>query len=274
MPELPEVEVTKMGITPSLLHSQITDIFIGNKSLRVPLSNDLKNLVGKSVTAIKRRGKYIVVFFDDDSSIIIHLGMTGHLKVLDKDEPLVLHDHLRLYLNNNKTITLNDARRFGLVIYVPKGQNPYDNKFLKVLGVEPFSDEFNAAYLKEKFAKKTIAIKTAIMDSHIVVGVGNIYACESLFLSKINPKTPCNKVSQKRLLLLVDIIKDLLEKSIAKGGTTIRDFSGADGKPGYFVQNLNVYGHKGEKCKICGHEIVSITQGQRSTFYCPCCQKN
>ena len=273
MPELPEVEVTKMGISPALLHATVTDVFIGEKSLRVPLSQDLVLLKGHKVTDIARRGKYIVISFDDTSSIIVHLGMTGHFKVQDANAPFILHDHFRMYLDNGQSITLNDARRFGLVIYIRAGDNPYENKFLKVLGVEPFSDNFNATYLLNKFKNKSIAIKVAIMDSHIVVGVGNIYASESLFLSGIDPTTKSCDVKKEQLEKLVDIIKDLLKKSIAMGGTTIRDFSGADGKPGYFVQNLFVYGHEGEPCKVCNTPIVAIEQGQRRTYFCPHCQK-
>ncbi len=272
MPELPEVEVTKLGIIDSLKDYTIESVYFGKKSLREPLSPDLLKLKGAKVIDVIRRAKYIIIT-TTQGSLIIHLGMTGHLKVLAKDTKLVLHDHFELVMSNGKSIRLNDSRRFGLVLYVDKDTDPYSNKYLKDLAMEPFDKAFNAAYLYNKLQHKSVAIKQAIMDNHIVVGVGNIYASEVLFLSKVDPHRPCNKISLAECKCIVKNIVKVLKQSIQSGGTTIRDFSGADGKMGYFVQKLNVYGHEGQECPICKTKILSATIGQRNTYYCPNCQK-
>lgn len=272
MPELPEVEVTKRGIEKVLLNSTITKVFIGEKSLREPLSSKLKELEGAKVLKLSRRAKYIIIS-TDKGSIILHLGMSGHLKILDYNVDLILHDHFALYLDNGKSIRLNDPRRFGLVLFVPLGEDPYQNKHLSSLALEPFDPKFTKEYLKEKIKNKKMSIKQALMDSKVVVGVGNIYASEVLFLSKIDPRRNANTVSLDECALLVKNIVSVLRASIARGGTTLRDFSGADGKPGYYVQDLNVYGHEGKPCPICQSPICNVTLGQRSTFYCPKCQK-
>ncbi len=272
MPELPEVEVTKRGIEKPLLNSIISSIYFDDKSLRVPFSPDLKNLENAKVTKIERRAKYIVVF-TTNGSLVMHLGMTGHLRVIEKSSPMELHDHFEIGLESGMAVRFNDIRRFGLVLYFPKDDDPYKHEPLKSLGPEPFSSEFTSDYLYARLSKLKKSIKQSLMDNSIIVGVGNIYASEVLFLTKISPLTPSNKITRKQCDALVKAIPALLKESIKKGGTTIRDFSGADGKLGYFVQNLNVYGHAGEACKICGTKILSTVQGQRSTFYCPHCQK-
>ena len=271
MPELPEVEVTMRGVTPALKDSTIVDVFKGDKKMRIPLSDDLYKLVGAHVLSLSRRGKYIIVT-TTKGSFIIHLGMSGHLKVVDKDSPLILHDHFALTLDNGKAVRLNDPRRFGLVAYVNENEDPLKSPVLQNLGPEPFSEDFNATYLMDTLKKRSIPIKVAIMDSKVVVGVGNIYASESLFLAGISPLRKANSLTKEECEKLVVVIKDLLKESIKSGGTTIRDFSGADGKPGYFVQHLNVYGHEGKKCPRCGHEILGLVQAQRHTFYCKHCQ--
>lgn len=272
MPELPEVEVTKLGIIDTLKAHTIESVYIGEKSLREPLSPDLLKLKGAKVIDVVRRAKYLIIS-TTQGSLIIHLGMTGHLKVLDKDSKRALHDHFELVMSNGKCVRLNDTRRFGLVLYVNAKDDPYTNKYLKNLGLEPFDKKFNGSYLYDKFKRKSLAIKQAIMDNHIVVGVGNIYASEVLFLSKINPQRPCNKLTLAECNSLADNIVKVLIQSIKSGGTTIRDFSGADGKMGYFVQKLNVYGHKDQECPICKTKIISTVIGQRNTYYCPKCQK-
>lgn len=271
MPELPEVEVTKRGIAPVLLNHKITDVFVGDKKLRVPLSADLKKLSGAEVTKVERRAKYIIVT-TTQGSLIIHLGMTGHLQIIETAKPRVNHDHFELMLDSNLSVRYNDTRRFGLVLYIPLGEDPYANKFLAELGPEPLQDAFTGQVLLERLARRSCSLKQAIMDNKVVVGVGNIYASETLFLSKISPLRKANSLSLAEAELLVTNIKQVLAKSIASGGTTIRDFEGADGKPGYFVQNLNVYGHAGKPCPVCGQKIETIVLGQRSTFYCPHCQ--
>lgn len=271
MPELPEVEVTKRGISPVLLQHQITDVFIGDKKLRVPLSSDLKHLVGAKVSKVERRGKYIIVF-TDRGSLVIHLGMTGHLQIISSDKPRVLHDHFELMLDSHMSVRYNDTRRFGLVVYIPPEQDPFTYKALAELGPEPLEDSFTGVVLHQRLARRTCSLKQAIMDHKVVVGVGNIYANETLFLSHLDPRRKANSLSLDEANLLVKNIKEVLTKSIASGGTTIRDFEGADGKPGYFVQNLKIYGRVGEPCPECGHTIESVVIGQRSTFFCPHCQ--
>lgn len=272
MPELPEVEVTKRGIEKTLLNSVIKKVYFDDKSLRKPFSEDLYKLEGSTVTNISRRGKYIVIT-TDKGYLLLHLGMTGHLRVLDENEPRQLHDHFEVVTTAGKVVRLNDVRRFGLVLYFTLDNSPYSNEPLRDLGPEPFSDDFNVDYLFKKLSCLKKSIKQALMDNAVVVGVGNIYASEVLFTSKISPERKANKVTSKECETLVSNIRKILSESIKKGGTTIRDFSGADGKLGYFVQNLFVYGHEGEPCKICNTPIKSIVQGQRSTFFCPHCQK-
>ena len=272
MPELPEVEVTKRGIEAPLLNSKIKSVYFDDKSLRKPFSKDLYNLVNSTVTDISRRAKYIVIT-TTKGYLLIHLGMTGHLRVLDAGIKRELHDHFDITTEDNKVVRLNDIRRFGLVLYFPLESSPYVNEPLKSLGPEPFSDDFNADYLYSRLQRIKKSIKQALMDNSIVVGVGNIYASEILFECKISPIRLANKVTKKECNLLVEETVKILKASIEKGGTTIRDFSGADGKLGYFVQNLSVYGHLDEPCKVCGQKIKSIVQGQRTTYFCPHCQK-
>ncbi len=272
MPELPEVEVTKRGIEKTLLNSVIKKVNFDDKSLRKPFSNDLHKLEGSTVSDISRRGKYIIIT-TDKGYLLLHLGMTGHLRVLDENEPMHIHDHFEVVTTAGKAVRLNDIRRFGLVMYFSLNNSPYLNEPLKDLGPEPFSDEFNGEYLFKRLSKLKKSIKQALMDNAVVVGVGNIYASEVLFASRISPERKSNSVTKKECSVIVDNIRKILSESIKKGGTTIRDFSGADGKLGYFVQNLFVYGHEGEPCKICNTPIKSIVQGQRSTFFCPHCQK-
>lgn len=271
MPELPEVEVTKRGIAPVLLQHKIVDVFVGEKKLRVPLSPELKKLSGATITNIERRAKYIIVT-TTQGSLIIHLGMTGHLQVIDTNKPRVLHDHFELMLDSQKSVRYNDTRRFGLIVYVAPNEDPYQYKALTDLGPEPLLDDFTGEVLLQRLKKRSCSLKQALMDYKVVVGVGNIYANECLFLSHLDPRRKANSLSLEEANLLVENIKHTLTQSIASGGTTIRDFEGADGKPGYFVQNLKIYGRTGENCPVCGTKIESVVLGQRSTFFCPHCQ--
>ena len=271
MPELPEVEVTKRGIEPVLQGHQITDVFIGDKCLRVPLSPELAKLKGAKVLKLARRGKYIIVS-TTQGSLIIHLGMTGHLGIVKTASERKLHDHFELMLDDGTSVRYNDTRRFGLIVYIPEGEDPYAYKPIAALGPEPLSPDFTPEVLQAALVKRKGTIKQTLMNSEVVVGVGNIYACETLFLSQIDPRRPANSLTMDELQRLVKHIKETLTSSIASGGTTIRDFAGADGKLGYFVQNLKVYGHMGEPCSCCGTKIERIVQGGRSTFFCPHCQ--
>lgn len=273
MPELPEVEVTRRGIAFVLEKAVIEDVFFSDKKLREPFSKDLKNLCNSKVTEVLRRGKYIIIK-TSKGSILLHLGMSGHLRVALDSELLGKHDHFKLTLNNGHSIVLNDTRRFGLVKFFPPDLDPIcDDEHVKKLGPEPFSDEFNADYLLNSLKNRKLSIKQAIMDGAIVVGVGNIYASEILFSTHISPLRQANSITYEECKLIVESTKSILKKAISKGGTTIRDFEGADGKMGYFVQDLLVYGHEGELCRNCGGTIKKIIQGQRSTYFCPCCQK-
>lgn len=271
MPELPEVEVTKRGVANVLLGHEIVDVYIGSQPLRQPLSPDLLKLKGAKVTNIARRGKYIVLS-TTQGSLIIHLGMTGHLQIIATSEPRVKHDHFELMLDSAMSVRYNDTRRFGLLLYVPAGEDPYQQKVLSVLGPEPLEADFTPEVLLSRLKKRSCSIKQTLMNSHVVVGVGNIYASEVLFLSHIHPERLARDITPEEATVLVRNIKEVLTASIASGGTTIRDFEGADGKPGYFVQNLNVYGKAGEPCPVCGTAIEHIVQGGRSTYFCPHCQ--
>lgn len=277
MPELPEVEVTMRGIKPALKDAVINTVWFDDKKLREPFSLDLKNLEGAAVLDVKRRAKYIVVK-TTQGSLLIHLGMTGHLSVLRAPSDLCessrkLHDHFELVLDNGVVIRYNDSRRFGLIHYYPQNESPYEGEYLKDLGPEPLEDDFSPVYLFDALSKRKKAVKLAIMDARVVVGVGNIYASEVLFLSRINPNRGSNTITQAECELLCSEIKTTLARSIEKGGTTIINFQGADGKMGYFVQDLNVYGHAGKPCPVCGSTILQEVIGQRSTYYCPVCQR-
>lgn len=272
MPELPEVEVTRSDITPALLNKKISKIYFSDKSLREPFSSDLYNLEGGVIKDILRRGKYIILV-TDKGYVLIHLGMSGHLHVTNEKEPLKKHDHFEIRTSDGTIVRLNDTRRFGLVKYFSLDNTPFESILIKSLGPEPLTDSFNSEYLYEKLKRYKKDVKQTIMDNNVVVGVGNIYASEVLFISGIHPEKKANTLSKEQCSTLTKNIKDVLDKAILQGGTTIRDFEGADGKLGYFVQNLKVYGHDGEKCSECGHIIEKITQGQRSTYFCPHCQK-
>lgn len=271
MPELPEVEVTKRGVSKALLNHKIVEVYVGDKKLRVPMTPELKLLEGASVQKLERRGKYIIVF-TDKGSLIIHLGMTGHLQIIESNTEMALHDHFEMKLDSGLSVRYNDTRRFGLLVYIAPGEDPYAYPMIASLGPEPLEDSFTPEVLLERLKSRKSSLKQALMDSKIVVGVGNIYASETLFLSKISPERKANSLSKEEASLLVKNIKEVLAASIESGGTTIRDFEGADGKPGYFVQKLNVYGHEGEPCKVCGTPITRIVQGQRATYFCSKCQ--
>lgn len=271
MPELPEVEVTLRGIKSALEGAVIKSIYHSDKSLREPMSDELYKLEGAKVTKLERRAKYILIT-TTQGSLLIHLGMTGHLSVLEDNPKRKIHDHFEIVTDGDITIRLNDTRRFGLVLYYPVSADPFTLPPLKDLGPEPFSDTFTADYLFSRLQRCKKSIKQCLMDNSIVVGVGNIYASEVLFECRISPLRLGNSIKKTECELLVKNIQQILSSSIEKGGTTIRDFEGADGKLGYFVQNLNVYGHDDEPCRVCGSTIQSVVQGQRTTYYCPKCQ--
>jgi len=269
MPELPEVETTRRGLLP-LLGLTVSRAVIRNPSLRWPIPGHLpQTLSGQRFLALKRRAKYILVECDS-GTLLLHLGMSGRICLLQQDEPPGKHDHFDIHFTDGHVLRLRDPRRFGAVLWVQGDASQY--ALLRVLGPEPLEDAFNGAWLHKQIHNRSAPIKNVIMDSHLVVGVGNIYASESLFRARINPKTPANKLSKARCERLAAEIKATLQDALAAGGSSLRDFFGADGNPGYFQQSYFVYGRTGEACRVCGTPIKAIKQGQRSSFYCANCQ--
>jgi len=270
MPELPEVETTRLGIAPHITGQTIKNVVVRNKNLRWPITDTLKkDLLSQQFQKIERRGKYLLCYANH-GCMMIHLGMSGSLRIVDNKLKPEKHDHLDILFASGKVLRFRDPRRFGSVIWTKK--DPLQHKLIKHLGPEPLSYEFNGEWLHKRSRKRTQAIKNFIMDSHNVVGVGNIYASESLFLAGINPKRRAGNVSLERYERLANAIKKILNQSIKQGGTTLRDFVNGDGKPGYFQQQLNVYGRADLPCKICKSTIKEIKLGQRSSFYCTVCQ--
>ncbi|MGB5856322.1 MAG: bifunctional DNA-formamidopyrimidine glycosylase/DNA-(apurinic or apyrimidinic site) lyase [Oceanisphaera sp.] len=269
MPELPEVEVSRQGITPFMLGETVMRVVVRNASLRWPIPAEIQELVGLTITGIRRRAKYLLLETDWGTAIL-HLGMSGNLKVLPHGSPVGKHDHVDIELGNGKLLRFNDTRRFGCLLWT---REPAEQHGLLVkLGPEPLTDDFNGELLYERSRKRKIAVKQFIMDNHVVVGVGNIYANESLFSACINPQQPANEVDQAQYLALADEIKKVLARAITQGGTTLKDFTGSDGKPGYFVQELQVYGRAGQPCSACGALLQEVRMGGRSTVFCPLCQ--
>lgn len=271
MPELPEVETTLRGIAPHLIDRTITNIIVRNENLRWPVPVDqLSTLVGLKVQGLERRAKYILLHIKE-GALLLHLGMSGSIRVLPADTPAEKHDHIDIEVESRLVARFNDPRRFGCCLFV---SSPVEqHKLIAGLGPEPLTDEFNGEYLFRRARGKKTPVKNFIMDGRVVVGVGNIYASESLYEAGIRPTTPAAKVSRKRYLLLADEIKAVLAKAIDAGGTTLNDFTQADGKPGYFRHELQVYARAGEPCYRCKAVIKSKVIGQRNTFYCPDCQK-
>lgn len=268
MPELPEVETTTNGIRPHLLDQTIERIIIRERRLRWPISDAIDLLSGQKINDVYRRGKYILMSVDQ-GTMLWHLGMSGSMRVLPINSPVAKHEHVEMQLASGQALKFRDPRRFGSLLFTR--DDPLQHKLLCKLGPEPLSEEFNADYLYKISRNRNTAIKSLIMDSHRVVGVGNIYASEALFSAGIHPTRAAGSISRKRLTKLVETIKQTLQSAIEQGGTTLQDFSRVDGKPGYFKQSLNVYGVK-DGCSICGKEIKQITQNQRSSYYCPKCQ--
>lgn len=270
MPELPEVETTLRGLVRPMVGRRVVHVVVRNASMRWPVPDNLDALLaGQMIRSLARRAKYLLVNFDH-GTLILHLGMSGRLCHLAQNETPGKHDHFDLPLDNGGVIRLRDPRRFGAVLWTSDiTQHP----LLRDLGPEPLEDGFNGAYLYCEIQGRSAPIKNVIMDAHLVVGVGNIYASESLFRARINPKKSASKLSQARCERLAQEIKATLLAAIAAGGSSLRDFFGADGNPGYFQQQYFVYGRTGEPCRVCGTPIKTVRQGQRTTFYCPKCQR-
>lgn len=281
MPELPEVEITRRGLLP-LVNQTVKNVVIRNASMRWPIPAHLpETLVHLSLISLSRRAKYILAEFADSNktpsgTLLLHLGMSGRICLLDRNYPPEKHDHFDIEFvgiegKPGNVLRLRDPRRFGAVLWA--GLQPNDHALLAPLGPEPLDDAFNANYLRQQLATRSAAIKIAIMDSHLVVGVGNIYASESLFRARIHPEIPAKHVTLKQCEKLVAEIKSTLNDALNAGGSSLRDFFGADSNPGYFQQEHFVYGRTDESCRVCSKPIKSIRLGQRSTFYCAHCQK-
>lgn len=269
MPELPEVEVSRMGITPYLQGKTIKEVVIRQPKLRWMIPEELLDLNRQTIRYIKRRAKYLILGVDS-GGIIVHLGMSGSLRILEQSICAGKHDHVDLVLCNGTVLRYNDPRRFGAWLWQEKGEQ---HELLLNLGPEPLEDTFNADYIADKAKGKRASVKQFIMDNKIVVGVGNIYANESLFFAQIHPTSPAGKLKKRDWINLVSNIKQVLATAIRQGGTTLKDFSQVDGKPGYFAQELSVYGRAGEKCPTCAEKIQQIKIGQRNSYYCESCQK-
>lgn len=269
MPELPEVETSRRGILPHLQGQTITQIDVRQPQLRWPIPDEIQALVGEPILAISRRSKYLLIH-TAKGVMLLHLGMSGSLRVLLQYAPPEKHDHLDIGLANGKILRLNDPRRFGACLFSPVGEV---HPLLASLGPEPLLEAFSADYLYTISRNRRVAIKSFLMNSKIVVGVGNIYANEALFLSGIDPRKPAAKLTKPQASHLVDTIKGVLERAIEQGGTTLKDFTQVDGRPGYFAQALNVYGRGGEPCPVCEQPLSEIRMGQRSTVFCTHCQR-
>ena len=270
MPELPEVETTRRGLAPHLIGRTVTALDVRQPRLRWPIPRALREkLPGQRIDSIERRAKYLLVHTKAGTAIL-HLGMSGSLRVLPASTPIGPHDHVDWRLDSGKILRFTDPRRFGSQLWQPPGTV---HKVLAGLGPEPLGDDFDGAYLFKRSRGRSAAVKVFLMDQAIVVGVGNIYASEALFHAGIHPKRAAGSISRARYAKLADDVKRVLEYSIKRGGTTLRDFISPDGAPGYFEQELFVYGRAGEPCKVCGTKIRAVVIGQRSTFYCPRCQR-
>jgi formamidopyrimidine-DNA glycosylase len=268
VPELPEVETTLKGIEPYLTGFDVESVIVRNGALRWPVSEQIHDLCQQKIQSVTRRGKYIIVHFDT-GDMLIHLGMSGNLRVVEPGTAIQKHDHVDLIISVGKIIRFNDPRRFGCVLWAEKWS---EHKLIKHLGVEPLTESFTGKYLHFKAKGKKTTIKQFIMNGKLVVGVGNIYANEALFLAGIHPSRVASKVSLKSMNLLVSCIKQVLSDAILQGGTTLKDFVGSDGKPGYFKQQLNVYGRAGESCNLCKETLQEIRQNNRSSVFCSQCQ--
>ncbi len=271
MPELPEVETTRRGIVKHVVDQKVVKVNVHQPALRWRIdSKELKRAIEHSAFGeVSRRGKYLL-FKNDLGTMLCHLGMSGSLRIVTNQESRRKHDHVEWLLENGAIMRFHDPRRFGCILW--SDGDIEQHKLLRDLGPEPLSKYFNGEYLYQRSKSRKQAVKTFIMDSKIVVGVGNIYASEALFLAGIHPSRQAGRIAKQRYGLLVQSIKLVLKKSIKSGGTTLRDFVNSSGEPGYFRQRLNVYEKNGQGCVQCKSKIKRIVQGQRATYYCPKCQ--
>jgi len=269
MPELPEVETTLLGIKPWICDHHIQQVGIYNSRLRWPVPESLpRTLAGQRLLDLTRRGKYLLFGFNP-GTMLIHLGMSGSLRLTTAAEPLRKHDHLQWTFDNGQCLRLEDPRRFGCVLFTTQ---PLQHPLLASLGPEPFDEVFDGLWLYRLARRRRVAVKSLIMDHHVVTGVGNIYASEALFMAGIDPRRHCNRISRQRYQVLAEAICQVLSQAILAGGTTLRDFHQADGRPGYFNRELLVYGRSGQACRHCQQPISQVIIGQRASYYCRYCQ--
>ena len=271
MPELPEVEVTRQSFANRIAGAVIRELRLG-KPLRWPLGVAPQNLCGQHVLRVRRRGKYLLLDLDE-GLLLLHLGMSGSLNFAPQQPAPGPHDHMDL-LTDRGTLRLHDPRRFGAVVWAPAEHSAQAQKLLGHLGVEPLDGGFEAGAFHQALRQRSASIKQVLLAGDIVVGVGNIYASEALFMAGIRPTLAANKTSRSRAERLHAAIIDVLSRAVRQGGSSLRDFVSAEGKTGYFQLEAAVYGRTGQPCRVCGTPIRSIVQGQRTTFYCPTCQKN
>lgn len=271
MPELPEVETSLRGVEPYLVGQTIKAIVLRVPKLRWTIPHVLTEMSGAIIQRLSRRAKYLILH-TNQGDILIHLGMSGSLSILHLEDEIApnKHDHVDLITESGVVLRYNDPRKFGCWLWA---EDASEHELIQKLGPEPLSEAFNADYLFKKSRGKNVAVKNFIMNNDIVVGVGNIYACESLFMAEIHPELITQNLTRKQCERLVTVIKSVLEKAIQQGGTTLKDFIQPNGKPGYFAQVLQVYGRKREPCHVCGELIQAKVIGQRNSYFCPNCQK-
>lgn len=271
MPELPEVETARRGIAPHLVGRRVVGVTVRDRRLRWPVPAGLERDVrGQTVATVDRRGKYLLLR-TGAGTLILHLGMSGSLRVVDEDTPPGPHDHVDLVLEGGRALRLTDPRRFGCLLWTR--DDPRRHPLLAGLGPEPFDLAFSAEYLYRESRGRRAPVKAFLMDGRVVTGVGNIYASESLFLAGIHPGRPAGRVGLARYRRLAESVRTVLADAINAGGTTLRDFVGVDGNPGYFAQHLRVYERAGEPCEVCGHSLRRRVIGQRASYFCPRCQR-
>lgn len=269
MPELPEIETIRRALSPKIRDRRLTGAIVRHPTLRWPIPENMNDLVqGQTIHAVRRRSKYLLLDLDE-GTLLVHLGMSGQLRLIRQDEPVGKHDHIDLLLDNGQALRLNDSRRFGAVLWAPLGT---DHIRLQGLGPEPLSGAFTEAVLKKALHSKSSPIKTTIMDASVVVGVGNIYANEALFQSRIHPRRPANSLNDEELMRLVVAIREVLLAGIRHGGSTLKDFVHPDGSSGNFVSFMKVYGRAGAPCTVCGNPLHQARLGGRATVWCETCQ--
>jgi len=270
VPELPEVETTCRGIAPYVLHRRIARVVVREPRLRWRVSARLRRILpGQRIESVSRRGKYLLLRAEK-GTLIVHLGMSGSLRIVPEDTPPQPHDHVDLVLEDHRILRLRDPRRFGAVLWTEAPINRH--RLLAGMGPEPLGHAFSASYLHAKTRQRRRAIRDVLLDGHIVAGVGNIYANEALFAAGIRPTRRAERLNRAECARLVRVLRRILKRAIRAGGTTLRDFQSPEGRPGFFSQKLAVYGRSGERCDRCGRSIVGRQRGGRRVFYCPTCQ--